>query len=142
MDFEREDQLASFCREKLNRVTARTLNVLLMTMRRLDKERDMVLPPQTVDYLMEKYCIPLAPCLKNLHRKFRDKRFIGSSNYELMMTYLEDRRAERQRIGPEEIREWRHGIDTDLQKSPQLLQLRKPRYDIQKSFLSGSKYID
>jgi hypothetical protein len=36
-----------------------------------------------------------------------DKRFLGSTNYELMMTYLEERREERQRIGPEEIREWK-----------------------------------
>ena len=28
------------------------------------------------------------------------------SNYELMMTYLEARRKERQTLGPQEIREW------------------------------------
>ena len=134
--------MASFCREKLNRVTARTLNVLLMEMRRLDKERDMVLPPQTVDNLMEKYFIPLGPCLKNLHRKFRDKTFIGSTNYELMMTYLEDRRAERQRIGPEEIREWRQGESSGIQpveSGLELLQTRRDRYESQRKGLQGSK---
>ena len=110
----------------------------MMEMRRLDKERDMVLPPQTVDNLMEKYFIPLAPCLKNLHRKFRDKTFIGSTNYELMMTYLEDRRAERQRIGPEEIREWKQGEGTDTQPAPGLLHTRRDRYDSRRKGLSES----
>ena len=113
-----------------------------MEMRRLDKERDMVLPPQTVDNLMEKYFIPLAPCLKNLHRKFRDKTFIGSTNYELMMTYLEDRRAERQRIGPEEIREWKQGEITGIQpveSGLELLHTRRDRYDSQRRGLTGSK---
>ena len=30
LDFQRDDQLASFCRERLNRITERTLNVLLL----------------------------------------------------------------------------------------------------------------
>jgi hypothetical protein len=113
-----------------------------MEMRRLDRERDMVLPPATVDYLVEEYNIPLAPCLKNLHRKFRDTRFIGSTNYELMMTYLEDRRAERQRIGPEEIREWRKDSSIELQPvetSSEVLQPRRANYAHQKPFLSGSR---
>ena len=112
-------------------------------MRRLDRERDMVLPPATVDCLIEKYGIPLAPCMKNLHRKFRDKTFIGSTNYELMMTYLEDRRAERQKIGPEEIREWWQGHHDELQPiepNPEVLRSGRISYGHQKPFLSRSRY--
>ena len=107
MGLKHKDQLATFCRERLNHVTGRTLTVLLMEMRRIDTERDMILLPKTINNLVYKYRIPLAPSLKYLHTKFRDERFIGSTNYELMMTYLEERREERQRIGPEEIREWK-----------------------------------
>ena len=51
-------------------------------MRKADRDRDMVLPPSTVDELIHKYKLPLTPCLPFLHKKFRDKRFIGSTNYE------------------------------------------------------------
>ena len=94
--------------------------------------------------MMEKYSIPLAPCMKNLHRKFRDKTFIGSTNYELMMTYLEDRRTERQMIGPEEIREWRQGNNVELQPimtNPEVIPSWKINYGHQKPFLSRSRYV-
>lgn len=41
-----------------------------------------------------------------LHEKFRDRRFERSTNYEKLMLYLDERRAERQRKGPEEIQDW------------------------------------
>ena len=116
LDLKHEDHLALFCRERLNHVTASTLYVLLMEMRRLDTKRDMILLPKTINNLMYKYRIPLAPSLKHLHTKFRDERFLESTNYELMMTYLEARREERQRIGPEEIREWERTTDIAKQK--------------------------
>ena len=94
LDLKHEDHFALFCRERLNHVTARTLNVLLMEMRRLDTKRDMILLPKTINNMMYKYRIPLAPSLKHLHTKFRDERFLGSTNYELMMTYLEARRGD------------------------------------------------
>lgn len=43
LDFTREDHLASYCRTKLNRVTARTLYLALMEMRRMDYSKDQVL---------------------------------------------------------------------------------------------------
>ena len=49
LDFKREDKLATFCRERLNHVTARTLTVLLMEMRRIDTERDRILLPKTIN---------------------------------------------------------------------------------------------
>ena len=49
LDFNCEDQLSSFCRERLNHVTARTLTVLLMEMRRIDTEIGMILLQKTSD---------------------------------------------------------------------------------------------
>ena len=43
LDFTRADHLASYCRTKLNRVTARTLYLALMEMRRMDYSKDQVL---------------------------------------------------------------------------------------------------
>ena len=76
-------------------------------MRKADRDRDMVLPPETVDALIHKYKLPLTPCLPFLHKKFRDKRFIGSTNYEHVMRFLEATRRERHKIGPEEIQDWK-----------------------------------
>ena len=86
-------------------------------MRRADRDRDMVLPPSTVDELIHKYKLPLTPCLPFLHKKFRDKRFIGSTNYEQVMKFLEDTRRERHKIGPEEIQDWKQELSEGYKES-------------------------
>ena len=78
------------------------LKFKFLEMRKADRDRDMVLPPSTVDQLIHKYKLPLTPCLPFIHKKFRDKRFIGSTNYEQVMRFLEETRRERHKIGPEE----------------------------------------
>ena len=105
LDFNRRDQLESFCRSRLNRVTGRTLYILLMEMRKADLSRDRVLDPATIDQMVERFGIPLSPCMKQLHIMFRDKRFVRSTNYEKLMRFLEARREERQRLGPDEIQD-------------------------------------
>ena len=65
--------------------------------------------------------VPLGPAMEQLHARFRDKRsalvssnelylalsrFSKMTNYERLMRYLEERREERQRLGPEEVRDW------------------------------------
>ena len=86
-------------------------------MRKADRDRDMVLPPETVDTLIHKYKLPLTPCLPFLHKKFRDKRFIGSTNYEQVMRFLENSRRERHKIGPEEIQDWKQEQNSNNQDS-------------------------
>ena len=86
-------------------------------MRKADRDRDMVLPPETVDALIHKYKLPLTPCLPFLHKKFRDKRFIGSTNYEHVMRFLETTRSERHKIGPEEIQDWKHDTQRSILSS-------------------------
>ena len=80
---------ASYCRTKLNRVTARSLYTALMEMRRLDVTRDSVLRPGVIDEVIRGHGLPLGPCLPHLHTRFRDNRFRRSTNYERLMTYLE-----------------------------------------------------
>ena len=66
LDFERDDHIEEFCRERLNRVgrsnrrqnpkvTQRTLSVVLLEMRRCDVDREGVLPPNTMDDLFERW---------------------------------------------------------------------------------------
>ena len=42
-------QLASFCRHRLNRVTGRSLAVVLLEMQRRDPARTAALPPRTLN---------------------------------------------------------------------------------------------
>ena len=101
-------------------MTERSLYTALMEMRRLDVTRDSVLRPGLIDEVIRSHSLPLGPCLPHLHTRFRDSRFRRSTNYERLMTYLEvisssaslyhhdyqERMSERQRLGPEEVRDW------------------------------------
>ena len=77
----------------MSSVTSRTMDLMIMEMRKLDRDRDRVLPPDTVKTVLEKYHIPVASCLETLQDKFADKTvFEGMTNYEDMVRYLEERR--------------------------------------------------
>jgi len=98
LNLEKDEQLSAFLRDRLDKVTERTLSVMLMEMRRLDRDRDRVLAPVTINSLVDKYRLPIGPCLPYLHKRFRDLKFVGSTNYEHVMKFLEDRRLEKQGI--------------------------------------------
>ena len=87
-----------------------------------------MLDPATIDEMVLRFGIPLSPCMKQLHAMFRDKRFVRSTNYENLMRFLEARREERQRLGPDEIQDLR------LQKTEH----SNPRTYIQYSHWSNS----
>jgi hypothetical protein len=42
---------------------------MLMEMRRLDRDRDGILPPSVVDQMVHKYQLPILPCLPFLHKR-------------------------------------------------------------------------
>ena len=70
------------------------------------------------------------PCLsylKILHPWLRDKRFVRSTNYENLMRFLEARREERQRLGPDEIQDLSVGRDHNLQPHYRPQPARGPR---------------
>ena len=77
LDFSRRDQLDTFCRARLNRVTGRTLYIVLMEMRRMDVSRDRVLDPVVINQIMETFGIPLSPCMPQLHALFRNGSHIS-----------------------------------------------------------------
>ena len=69
---------------------------MLMEMRKLDIDRDRILAPAAINALINKYKISIGPALPFLHRRFRDPRFVGSTNYEQLVQFLEMRRLDRQ----------------------------------------------
>ena len=75
-------------------VTERTLSSMLMEMRKLDRDRDRVLHPSTVEQMVEKYRLPIGPCLPHLQIKFQDGNFVGITNYEYLVKFLGERREE------------------------------------------------
>ena len=66
----------------MRKISERTLNVMLMEMRKLDRDRERILHPSTLENLVNKYKLPIAPCLPRLKDKFEDKNYPGFTNYE------------------------------------------------------------
>ena len=67
---------------RMGNISERTLNMMLMEMRKLDRDRERIIHPSTVDNLVQKYKLPIAPCLPRLKEKFEDKNYPGFTNYE------------------------------------------------------------
>ena len=74
----------------------RTMDLMVMEMRKLDRDRDRVLTAATVLTTLEKYHIALRPaCMDVLLERFEDnKDFLGLVNYEELVRYLEERRLQ------------------------------------------------
>ena len=77
-------------------VSSRNMDLMIMEMRKLDRDRDRVLIPTTVQTTLDKYHVPLKPeCQQVLFDKFEDQTdFIGMINYEELVRFLEERRLQ------------------------------------------------
>ena len=77
-------------------VSSRTMDLMVMEMRKLDRDRDRVLTAATVLTTLEKYHIALRPaCMDVLLERFEDnKDFLGLVNYEELVRYLEEGRLQ------------------------------------------------
>ena len=77
-------------------VSSRTMDLMVIEMRKLDRDRDRVLIAATVLTTLEKYHIPLKQaCRDVLLERFEDnKDFLGLINYEELVRYLEERRLQ------------------------------------------------
>ena len=67
---------------RMRKISERTLNVMLMEMRKLDRDRERIVHPSTLDNMVQKYKLPISPCLPRLKDKFEDKNYPGFTNYE------------------------------------------------------------
>ena len=56
--------------------------MMVMEMRKLDRDRGRIIHPSTLDMMIQKYKLPITPCLPRLKEKFEDKNYPGFTNYE------------------------------------------------------------
>ena len=93
--------LNAFVKERMGSVASRTMDLMVMEMRKLDRDRDRVLVPDTVTSVLGKYNIDLGDAVTGiLMERFEDrKEFRGMVNYEDMVRYLEEMRMEADRSG-------------------------------------------
>ena len=56
--------------------------MMLMEMRKVDRDRERIIHPTTLENLVKKYKLPITSCLTNLIQKFEDKDYPGYTNYE------------------------------------------------------------
>lgn len=91
-NFNEEGDLSDFCQVRLRNFSSRTLDLMLLEMRKMDRDREKIIHPATVENLVHKYNVPITPCLDNLLLKFEDKNFNGLVNYEDMMQYLQNKK--------------------------------------------------
>ena len=91
--------LNAFVKERMGSVASRTMDLMVMEMRKLDRDRDRVLVPDTITTVLGKYNIELGEAVTGiLMEKFEDrKEFRGMVNYEDMVRYLEEMRIEADR---------------------------------------------
>ena len=65
---------------------------MLLEMRKMDRDREKIIHPATIENLIHKYKVPVTPCLDSLLERYEDKTFGGLVNYEDLMQYLQDSR--------------------------------------------------
>ena len=89
-------ELDKVVRDDMAGVSSRSMDLMIMEMRKLDRDRDRVLIPSTIKTTLEKFRIPLRPgCQQVLLQRFEDNNdFKGMINYEELVRFLEERRLE------------------------------------------------
>ena len=88
--------LNAFVKDRMGSVASRTMDLMVMEMRKLDRDRDRVLVPVTLTSVLGKYNIDLGEAVTGiLMERFEDrKEFQGMVNYEDLVRYLEEMRIE------------------------------------------------
>ena len=88
--------LNAFVKDRMGAVASRTMDLMVMEMRKLDRDRDRVLVPVTLTSVLGKYNIDLGEAVTGiLMERFEDrKEFQGMVNYEDLVRYLEEMRIE------------------------------------------------
>ena len=88
--------LNAFVKDRMGSVASRTMDLMVMEMRKLDRDRDRVLVPVTLTSVLGKYNIDLGEAVTGiLVERFEDRReFQGMVNYEDLVRYLEEMRIE------------------------------------------------
>ena len=110
---------------RLRHFSSRTLDLMLFEMRKLDRDREKIIHPATIENLVHKYKVPITPCIDSLLDKYENKTFGGLVNYEDLMQYLQD---SRQRGSTSNIQEYLDHND-NKQRRDQTVIIKKGRRD-------------
>ena len=124
-DFHKAQDLDSFCQLRLRQFSTRTLDLMLLEMRKMDRDREKIIHPATIENLIHKYKVPVTPCLDSLLERYEDKTFGGLVNYEDLMQYLQD---SRQRGSKSSLQEYFDHNDNH-QPRDQTVTIKKGRRD-------------
>ena len=135
-DFDDEEDLSSFCQLRIRDVSSRTLDVFLLELRKIDRDRDKMIHPTTITKFVTKYNLPIMPCLDHLYRKFEARQYGDLVNYEDLLQYLHSKREE----GRKKKESWPH-IQDYFDKKPVrkgTVTVRKGRVDASRPSVGGS----
>ncbi len=78
--------------EALRNVSTRKIEVMLMELRKKDRDRDRSLHPVTVENIVRKYEVPVTDIMEDIHYRFEDPGIPGQTHYEDMAKYFLRRR--------------------------------------------------
>ena len=67
---------------RLRNISEITMTTMVMEMRKLDRDRERIIHPSTLDNLIQKYKLPITPCVPRLNEKFQDKNYPGFTMYQ------------------------------------------------------------
>ena len=85
VDNTKEEELSDFCRTRMQKISKRTLSLLLVKMRNQDKDSNGLLHFSYINSLILKSELLIAPCLLLLNEKFEDEENPGFTNYEYLV---------------------------------------------------------
>ena len=125
-DFRNELDLSSFCQLRLGNISNRTLDMMLLELRKLDRDREKIIHPATIENLIHKYSVPLTPCIDALLEKFEDKTYGGLVNYEDLLHYLQEKRQAQYKVENSPLHDY---FNNQPQPRNQTVTLRKGRSD-------------
>ena len=97
---------------------------MLLEMRKMDRDREKIIHPATIENLVHKYKVPITPCLDSLLGRYEHKTFGGLVNYEDLMQYLQD---SRQRGNRSSIQEYFDHNDNTQPRDQQTVTIKKGR---------------
>ena len=109
---------------------------MLLEMRKMDRDREKIIHPATIENLVHKYKVPVTMCLDSLLKKYEDKTFGGLVNYEDLMQYLQD---SRQRGSKSSLQEYFDHND-NRQPRDQTVTIKKGRRDRRRASSADSSH--
>ena len=66
----------------MQNISDKTLHLILLEMRKEDKDSNKMLHFSAINRIIQKFELPISPCLTVMNKKFEDEANPGFTNYE------------------------------------------------------------